>query len=273
MAAVTQASPLPVPDSGPPDRAIAGEGSSEADWQAWPGLQAMGLCTPEGLVSPDGRAVIVSPHPDDEVLAFGGLLAMLAERDGRAVKVRVLAVTEGEASHPGSAQWPSAALAQRRGTESREGLRELGLPAEVRYSLGLHDGQVAAQAGLLQARLMPLLRPGDTVFSTWRWDGHPDHEASAQAVAAACARTGCRHVEAPVWMWHWAAPGDARVPWARMQRLALTPGAMARKARAIAAHATQLAVQDTGAPPVLSATSLQRLMRPFEYFILPEAAP
>lgn len=39
------------------------------------------------------------PHPDDEVLGFGGALALLA---GQGARLRIVADTDGEASHPHS---------------------------------------------------------------------------------------------------------------------------------------------------------------------------
>lgn len=250
------------------DRLIEGQGTPEAQWQAWPGLQALAPIDLDTLVPGGRRAVVVSPHPDDEVLAFGGLLALLCARGDEPL---VLAVTDGEASHPGSAEWPRAALAARRIHESCEGLRQLGLAADRRLGLKINDGQVTAQRDRLLGKLLALLQPGDVVLSTWALDGHPDHEASADAVAIACQRLGCQHLQAPVWMWHWAQPGDVRVPWAQMRQLVLPAPVVAQKHRAIHAHVTQLNVQDTGTPAVLPDWALARLLRPFEVFILPDA--
>ncbi|MDQ6896829.1 MAG: hypothetical protein M3171_09545, partial [Actinomycetota bacterium] len=41
--------------------------------------------------------------------------------------------------------------------------------------------------------------------------------------ARACAHTGARLVEYPVWMWHWAAPLDPAVSWQRVRRHRLPP--------------------------------------------------
>ncbi|RYF37595.1 MAG: PIG-L family deacetylase, partial [Comamonadaceae bacterium] len=232
------------------DRLIEGAGTPEADWQSWPGLHDVPPCDVEDLVPPGKRAVVVAPHPDDEVLAFGGLLAMLATAGRPAL---VVAVTDGEASHPGSAHWPARRLGPRRTEESCTGLACLGMSERQRVRLGVPDGRVAADAERLAARLGAFIRDDDVLFSTWERDGHPDHEASAAAVALAAGRHGVRHVQAPVWMWHWAAPADARIPWARMRRLPLPEAALLQKRSAIAAHETQLHPQDTGAPPVLTA--------------------
>ena len=46
----------------------------------------------------DGRTIVVAPHPDDEVLGAGGLIA---DRRRRHVPVTVVAVTDGEAAYAG----------------------------------------------------------------------------------------------------------------------------------------------------------------------------
>ena len=81
------------------DRAIRGEGTTEDQWHAWTGLRQMRTTCMETLVPVGARAVVVAPHPDDEVLAVGGLLAQLARLGGA---IRVIAVTDGTASHRGS---------------------------------------------------------------------------------------------------------------------------------------------------------------------------
>ena len=45
-----------------------------------------------GDLGPRGRAVIVAPHPDDEVFAVGGTMALL---DWAGYEVEVVAVTDG----------------------------------------------------------------------------------------------------------------------------------------------------------------------------------
>ncbi|MEO8012639.1 MAG: PIG-L family deacetylase [Polaromonas sp.] len=246
------------------DRQITGEGTPEAEWQTWPGLGQLSRITLDELVPPGRRAVVVAPHPDDEVIAFGGLLALLAARRSAC---HVIALTDGEASHPGSRNWPPGLLAKARIGESLAGLRQLGLPPHSQSRLSLPDGRLAACGDRLAQRLAELLRPGDVVFSTWQLDGHPDHEAAGQATARACSQVGCRHWQAPVWMWHWARPGDARVPWSHMARLALPDNAVRQKTAALATHQTQLAPQDTGAPAVLPGFALARMLRGFEYFM------
>ena len=89
-------------------RQIAGEGTPDAAWQAWHGLRQLPPVAAHELVTPGQRAIIVAPHPDDEVLACGGLLQLLAAQGTRTV---VVAATDGDASHPGSAMYPPAPIA------------------------------------------------------------------------------------------------------------------------------------------------------------------
>ena len=246
------------------DRHISGEGTPEAQWQAWHGLSELPLVTLDELVAPTRRAVVLAPHPDDEVIGFGGLLALLAARGS---PCQVVALSDGEASHPGSLTWSPRELAEARTEESHTGLRLLGLPPHSHTRLSLPDGKLAACSALLAQRLFELLQPEDVVFTTWQLDGHPDHEAAGQTTARVCNALGCRHWQAPVWMWHWASPADARVPWPHMRRLCLPEDILRKKTAALAAHKSQLAPQDTGAPAVLPGFALARMRRSFEYFI------
>lgn len=238
------------------------EGTPLADWQASACLARVPAIEARTLLPDACRLVVVAPHPDDEVLTCGGLLARLG---GREQDLLLVAVTDGEASHRGSARWPASVLRRERPLESRAALACLGLDVgRLQWlRLGLADGGVAADEQLLATRLMPLLRPGDRLLTTWRGDGHCDHEAVGRACALAAKASGATLIEAPVWAWHWAAADDPRLPWARARKLLLDVDSLARKGRAIAAHASQIQ-PDNGHPAVLAPATLARLLQPFE---------
>jgi len=250
-------------------RQIAGEGTPDAAWQAWHGLRQLPPVAAHELVTPGQRAIIVAPHPDDEVLACGGLLQLLAAQGTRTV---VVAATDGDASHPGSVMYPPAQLARLRAKETEAALRALipaGQPVPQVIRARLPDGGVTSQVGALQTLLEQLLRADDVVFTTWRQDGHPDHEACGYATAQAARQCGATVVELPVWTWHWAEPGDRRVPWHRARRLALDAAALQRKRDAIACYATQLHPDpSTGQPAILPPHVLARLTHPYEVCFL-----
>jgi LmbE family N-acetylglucosaminyl deacetylase len=247
---------------------IAGLGTAEAAWQSWPGLVALPPVDPADLVPPGGRLVLAAPHPDDEVLAAGGLLALLhaAGRD-----LLLVAVTDGTASHPGSTRWSPDRLRGTRPLETREALRRLGLGHVPEVGLGLPDGDVGAHDQALAERLGDLLSGRDVLAATWRGDGHPDHEAVGQAAARAAAAAGVPLLELPVWTWHWADPGDRRVPWHRAVRVPLDADTQARKRHAVAAYVSQLEHDPALVlGSVLPERVLDRLLRPFEVLFLSE---
>lgn len=247
-------------------RRITGEGTPARAWQTDAGLAAVAAATIDILVPPGRRAVLVAPHPDDEVLACGGLLQLLA---GRAEAPLLVAVTDGEASHPGSALWPRERLRAARPRESMAALRALGLARPQVLRVGLADGGVARDGGelALARRLRHVLAPTDVVITTWRLDGHPDHEASARACAVAVDACGARLLEVPVWGWHWSAPADLAMPLARARKLQLSADQQQRKRLAIACFASQTEADPaSGAAAVLPAGVLERLLHPFELY-------
>lgn len=238
---------------------IDGDGTDEATWAAWPLLDGLAALALTGVTDP----LVVAPHPDDEVLGAGGLLRRLGGT--------VVAVTDGDASHPGSTVHSPAELAELRRAETEAALVALGRPRTPVVRLGHPDGGVEEHR--LTGQLTELLRPGRWCVATWRGDGHPDHEATGRAAAAACAATGAVLVEYPVWTWHWARPGQQVVPWQRMRRLELEPADRSAKAAAIACFRTQIRPIGPAAADaaVLSPGFLARFARAYETFIVGSA--
>jgi LmbE family N-acetylglucosaminyl deacetylase len=248
----------------PQDRAISGHGTTAAQWRAWLGWPGLRAATVDELVPPGHRLVVVAPHPDDEVLGSGGLLAATAHA-GR--EQLLVAVTDGKASHPGSLRWPAGKLGAQRRRETAAALRVLGAQACTVLRLGLDDGGIAAATADLADALAAALRPADVVVSPWRFDGHPDHEAAGRAVAAAALATGAPHLETPIWAWHWAVPGDRRMPWERAAVLHLGPFLAWRKSRSVRCFTSQLEPDpSTGAAAILPPWAVARLVHPREVF-------
>ena len=244
-------------DPAPPVPLISGTGTAEAEWSAWSGLADLPrLQLPESGVG--GGPLVVAPQPDDEVLGCGGLLA--------AAGGEVVAVTDGEASHPDSRVHSREELVVIRRAETSAALAALGRGSTVVHRLGQPDGGI--DEARLTDELERLLVPGRWCVVTWAGDGHPDHEASGRAAAVACALTGAQLVQYPVWAWHWARPGDVRVPWESARRLPLSGPVAAAKRRAIDQFASQ--VQPLGPHPgdaaVLTPGVVARFTRPFEVF-------
>ena len=212
-----------------------GAGTPEAAWEAWTALSALPVLDLE----PCRRAVVLAPHPDDETLAVGGLIAALL---AHGTTVVLLAATDGEASHPGSRVSSPDRLRAVRAAETSAALAALGagLPGRlVERRLQLPDGGLTACEDELTSALAPLIGVDDWCIAPFDGDGHPDHDSAGRAAAAACAATGARLLSYPLWLWHWAAPDDERVPWERAVRLPLADEARRRKREALACYPSQ----------------------------------
>lgn len=233
-------------------RSLEGHGTDESVWVACSELRRLGPCSVRPPES--GRVVVISPHPDDEVLGAGGTTAAMALRGARVV---VIAVTDGEASNPGRVE----ELRELRPRESARAAARLGTTPSLSYALGLPDGRVRAHD--VNALLVPLLEPGDLVLAPWPHDGHPDHDEVGKAAHGACAEAGARLLAYLVWAWHWAQPGE--LPWETACRVELADAVARRKRWAVQCFASQL----TGPEPILSSHTVRRLTRNFEVFLTP----
>jgi LmbE family N-acetylglucosaminyl deacetylase len=188
--------------------------------------------------------VIVAAHPDDEILGAGGTLARLAAGGAR---LRLVAVTDGEASHPGTDPRDTA---RRRTAESAEALRLLGVRDIEVIRLCFPDTGLTACEDELSGRLGELCDGFGVCLAPWEQDAHADHEAAGRAARRAVRQPGQQVLSYPIWMWHWAKPGDRRVPWQRACQVPLGAGVAARKTAAIGAFHSQLTDRE-GAGPVL----------------------
>ncbi|WP_339413738.1 PIG-L deacetylase family protein [Pseudomonas sp. EA_35y_Pfl2_R5] len=245
---------------------IQGQGTSAQAWASSQRLAALPLVSLDELIAPGSRLAIVAPHPDDEVLSCGGLLAQLAAKN---VPIKIVAVTDGEGSHPHSTLWPADSLRAIRQRESRTALRCLGLSAQRIEWARLHllDSKVAHDEPRLRAHLEQALPGCSHVITTWRADAHCDHDVVGRVTAAVAQTTGARLYEMPVWAWHWATPEDSRIPWERACKFQLDEQTLARKRLALRAHRSQLlADPSTGAAPILTERTLARFSQPYEVY-------
>jgi LmbE family N-acetylglucosaminyl deacetylase len=231
---------------------IDAPGTDERAWTDW--LDTL----PGTAMTSVASAVIVAAHPDDEVLGAGGLISGLAAAGAR---LRLIAVTDGENSHRGLGD--PAALARRRTEETAAALRALGAERTEVVQLGLPDSGLAGREDELAAALPQLTSGFDICLAPWDRDLHPDHEAAGRAARRACPGVLCY----PVWMWHWASPGDPRVPWDRALAVPLPPRAAARKRAAISCFLSQTESRSPELGPVLSPGMLAHFTRDTEVLL------
>jgi LmbE family N-acetylglucosaminyl deacetylase len=233
--------------TGTPNRIDAAAGTREAAWEQW-------------LASSDVQAadttawssvVVVAAHPDDEVLGVGGILALLAASGCR---VRLVAATDGERSHPGANR---AALARIRRSESAAALSMLGAEEVEVVRLGMCDSGLGAAEDELAGLLARLCCGFEVCLAPWENDAHADHEAAGRAAL----RAHDHVLRYPIWMWHWAAPADPDIPWGRAVRVAFPAQVAARKAAAIRMFVSQLTRRPGRLGPVLTAEFVAHFTR------------
>ena len=233
-------------------------GTSERRWRHEPAVTE----APEMDWGAPGRVVVVAPHPDDETLAVGGTVSMLARRG---FAIDIVAVTDGEGSHPKSPTTLPTELARRRPLEQAEALAALGVTANRIHRLHITDGGI--MKANLPILLAPIVRDAAFVLAPFARDGHPDHDAAGLAAEAVHPRV----ISYLVWAWHWATPGSGTLPWRRFRRVSLDAEARRAKAEAIARFTSQIAPLSPfpGDEPVLPPAVLDRFARPFETVLVP----
>ena len=238
-------------------------GTTEEAWAASDRLQELRhVAVPEAP-----RALIVAPHPDDEVLGAGGLMHRLL---AASVQMELLAITDGEASHPLSSAARDIDLAAVRSAEVVTSLGQLGWGQPDVTRLSIPDGHVGQFEDDVADAIRRRVRPGDLCIAPWSGDGHPDHDAVGRASEAVCLETGAALLCYLVWAWHWADPLGADLPWDRMARLNLGTAERDAKRRAVRAFHSQIHPlgSDPEDAPILLPPVIRRFARDYEVYVL-----
>jgi LmbE family N-acetylglucosaminyl deacetylase len=125
---------------------------------------------------PDAIALVLAPHPDDEVFGCGGTIALHVAGGGRA---SVILLTAGDAGGDATARLAESAAAA----------AVLGLEPPECWQLG--DREVQYGERLVERIVDAIRRRGATVlFAPSLWEVHPDHRAAALAAIEAVRRHG-----------------------------------------------------------------------------------
>lgn len=155
-------------------------------------------------------ALVVAPHPDDETLGCGGVIALLRSLG---CQVCVLVISDGTLSHPRSRKYPAAALRALREAETLAAIAVLGVNESEVTFLELPDGAIPTpeSTGFTDAvascRASIVTFAPQTIFLPWRHDPHPDHRATWQLIHGALVGVVGeptllpRIIEYPIWDW------------------------------------------------------------------------
>jgi LmbE family N-acetylglucosaminyl deacetylase len=148
-----------------------------------------------------GPILVMAPHPDDESLGCGGLLALAAQQG---VPARIVFMTDGSGSHPGSVDYPPERLRDLREAEAIEAAAVLGLERNALVFLRQPDGtlpRTGHEAAGIVARVAEEARRigAATLFSTWIFDGHTDHVTTALLAKRVAKAIGATLYYYPIW--------------------------------------------------------------------------
>lgn len=136
-------------------------------------------------IAPNAPLLVIVAHPDDETIGAGGMLS-------RWESVWVLHVTDGaprngqDAAAAGFANWREYAF--QRSAELRAAMELAGVPSKHCIGLGVPDQEASLQMEPIARGLADRireLRPAVVLTHSYE-GGHPDHDATAFAVHAAC---------------------------------------------------------------------------------------
>jgi LmbE family N-acetylglucosaminyl deacetylase len=222
----------------------------------------------------DGGVVVIAPHPDDESLGCGALLAAAAKGH---VPTRIVVVSDGCLSHPNSRLYPRERLRRTRQEEARDAAQTLGLAVQDVVFLDLPDASVPAAGATAERAAERIAAVANeagarSLFVTWRHDTHCDHQAAyAMARAAQRMLTEARLFEYSIWGRSVSSETlDAPPP--RGWRFPIAVH-RERKRAAINAHASQvsLLIDDDPEGFVLPAEIIADCLRRDELFL--EMAP
>ncbi|MCW6509424.1 PIG-L deacetylase family protein [Lichenifustis flavocetrariae] len=232
-------------------------------------LQELPLTSPIELTG--GRPfVVLSPHPDDESLGAGGLIAAACAGHER---VEVVVLTDGSGSHPRSVLYPRDRLIALRREECARAVAHLGLPDGRVTHLNLPDTLAPKSGPAFEEAVERIVRIVDasgagSAFVTWGRDPHCDHE-SAELIARAVRdrRPSLRLWSYPIWGWHLDPAAEVEDPAPSGFRIEVTPW-MEGKRAALRAHASQMTdlISDDPEGFRFDEKTIAPFTGPYEYF-------
>ena len=200
--------------------------------------------------------VVVSPHPDDEVLGAGGLIRVAAMAGH---EVTILSVTDGEAAYP---DWRGLGKIRRR--ELSNALNALAPSKVTSEPLNIPDGRVDQHRSALRDAIEPHLSRNTLLVGPYERDGHPDHDAAGEVCLEIAAARGTALWRYPIWSWHHGSP--ELLAGKRWARFPLDAAAVRAKALAISCFSSQ--VRPLGREPIVPNHVLRYFARSYEAFLV-----
>jgi LmbE family N-acetylglucosaminyl deacetylase len=198
--------------------------------------------------------VIVSPHPDDETLGAG---ALIAAHRRLGLPVTVVAVTDGENAYE---DYPG--LGDVRIKEHTKAIHFLGGHGVNIVRLGLTDSGLSQHERALEDALTELATPDHHIIAPWTGDFHPDHEICGRIAEKVARKCKARLSWYFFWTWHRGTPRT--IAGLDLRIFSFADDLLDQKLSALRCHRSQLA-HPLG-EPILPERLLAPAQRSFEVF-------
>lgn len=199
-----------------------------------------------------GTFLILAPHPDDEALGCGGLIARLCANGN---PPHVVIMTGGGGSLRGHSAMPESEVVEARRKLTLASAHELGLPKENIHFLDFIDGHISDRPEKEMERFRELiarLQPS-VILVPHRGEGWPDHTATREIALSGIENGEFRIenmgyeplsgsgttlqspnipqiIEYCVWMWYYNV---WNLYWANARKIEMTDAEHAAKLRAV----------------------------------------
>ncbi len=215
--------------------------------RAWSRLFRRARRLPVTAAASGGAWLVLAPHPDDESLGCGALMATLAAAGSR---VYSAFLTDGSGSHPDAPGWSARRIAGVRAQEAAMALQALnGAPHPLHLdwpdAAPVLPGDPLFERGVRQLSAWCRRHGVTRIAVTWSGEPHCDHEAAALLAQAVARRCGVVLYYYLVWGWTLRDLAE-RVRGLAVRSVATGAG-RPRQHRAIRCHRTQLGGRIVGA--------------------------
>lgn len=143
---------------------------------------------PELIAGDLDRILIIAPHPDDDVIGCGGIIAK-----NRGKKIKVIFMTDGRY---GGDIYSEKELIEVRKREALEALSILGV-SDVEF-LGFEDGSLGEHIFEASQKLKNISQ-WDNIFIPNMLDNHEDHKATMLALSKALSKE--KNINSNIWLY------------------------------------------------------------------------
>ena len=220
-----------------------------------------------------GSCLVLAPHPDDESLGCGGLIATFRKNKA---DVRVVVTTDGSQSHPNSKVFPPEIVVQIRKKEVLEALEILGVSEEKVSFFNGKDASLPSQSeegfASLANELSDVIKSfqPQLILVPYQLDPHCDHRATWQILQQALKENNPIRVwEYPIWLYELASESDVPILKSGELKKVNVGEFLKQKKHAIARHVSQTTkmIDDDPTGFILTEEVIGHFTTKFEYFI------